>query len=116
VFRDLVRNAQRALEEDAATADPRVTIAVRPRGEFVEVDVRDNGPGVSKDIETRMFEPFVSKYKSSGLGLAISRDLVELHEGQISYRRLDPGACFTVQLRRSVEGDRMGTVDHVGGA
>jgi two-component system sensor kinase FixL len=64
--------------------------------------VIDSGPGVSTDVLSRVFEPFVtSKLSGMGLGLAISRTIVEAHGGQIRAENLPArGAAihFTLPL------------------
>ena len=63
--------------------------------------MHDSGPGVAPDIRTRLFEPFASfgKKNGVGLGLALSRQTVLDHGGELW---LDPGltsgACFFVKL------------------
>jgi nitrogen fixation/metabolism regulation signal transduction histidine kinase len=51
---------------------------------FVELVVRDNGPGFHRELAGQMFDPYVtSKPKGTGLGLAIVRKIVEEHGGRI---------------------------------
>lgn len=83
-----------------------------PRGGRLEVDlygigdrqlklrVLDSGPGISPEVLPRLFEPFVSgKETGLGLGLAISRQIVEGHGGSIRARnRPEGGACFELCL------------------
>jgi two-component system sensor histidine kinase FlrB len=54
--------------------------------------VRDNGPGISRDDQERVFSPFyTSREKGTGLGLAITKKLVEAHGGSIELKS-EPGA------------------------
>jgi signal transduction histidine kinase len=54
----------------------------KDRGPFVEIKVRDNGPGITKEKLTKIFEPFYStRTDGTGLGLAICRKIVENHKG-----------------------------------
>jgi two-component system sensor kinase FixL len=68
-------------------------------GEIV-VSVRDTGPGFPGGIVEQLFEPFFStKAEGTGMGLAISRSIIEAHGGTISGENCDNGgACFTVRL------------------
>jgi signal transduction histidine kinase len=77
-----------------------VSIHTRQRGTLVELEVRDNGPGMSEAQRQRVFEPyFTTRTEGTGLGLAIVRGTVESLGGKI---RLDTspgrGATFRIQL------------------
>ncbi len=69
----------------AGPAEPREVVVATRRGEdAVEVAVRDTGAGLPPAIEAALFTPFVStKPQGLGLGLAISRSIVELHGGRL---------------------------------
>jgi signal transduction histidine kinase len=64
------------------------------------VMITDTGPGISGEVFSRIFEPFVStKPNGTGLGLAVSRRIVQEHGGSIEAANLDGrGACFSVTL------------------
>jgi nitrogen-specific signal transduction histidine kinase len=94
---ELLTNADRALTVHRI-AQPTITIEVSATEGEAKIAVRDNGPGVTDKIRDRLWEPFVSGYESTGLGLAVVWDSVEKHGGSIEYRFEDPGACFTVSL------------------
>lgn len=85
VLVNLIRNAADAATA-AGVAAPRVALAVRrrddqPRLEFV---VRDNGPGVPPERRPDLFEAFRStKPDGMGLGLSISRSIIEAHDGRL---------------------------------
>jgi signal transduction histidine kinase len=75
----------------------------RPLGEpgrELEVHVRDSGPGIAPRIRERLFEPFVStKETGVGLGLSISKRLIEDHEGTIrGTNSPEGGAVFVFTL------------------
>ncbi len=68
----------------------------------VEIKVRDDGAGIAPDVLPQIFEPFVTTKESGhgvGLGLAISRGIVERHNGRIEVEsQLGRGTTFTVTL------------------
>jgi two-component system sensor histidine kinase ChvG len=87
VFNNLVDNARSFCRKDGS-----VRVAARPRREFVEVVVEDDGPGVRPDQFERIFERFYTDRadaiadsfgQNSGLGLSISKQIVEAHKGRI---------------------------------
>jgi two-component system sensor kinase FixL len=66
----------------------------------IAIEVADTGPGISEEIADRLFQPFVtSKSTGMGIGLSISRRIVEAHGGELSVRRNeDGGATFRFTL------------------
>lgn len=68
--------------------------------EFVAVEVSDTGPGISDEITAELFRPFVTtKAGGMGIGLSISKRIVESHGGDITVRRnRHGGATFRFTL------------------
>jgi two-component system sensor kinase FixL len=68
----------------------------------VVVEVADTGSGISEEVAARLFQPFVtSKASGMGIGLSISRRIIEAHGGEISASRNDSGGAtfrFTLPL------------------
>ena len=83
VLVNLIRNALEAMTDQE---QHEITLATRVMGDgMIEVTVADVGPGISEDIARRLFEPFVSnKHDGMGLGLSISRSIIEMHGGQLT--------------------------------
>jgi signal transduction histidine kinase len=89
---NLVGNAIDALDE-SATPEPRIDVQMGENlaGSEVWLRVRDNGPGVDRELLAKMFSPFyTSKVNGTGLGLAICKKLVDAHAGSIEVTS-DPG-------------------------
>ncbi|HZF75929.1 MAG TPA: PAS domain-containing protein [Acetobacteraceae bacterium] len=111
VLANLIRNAAEAVQ---VRTDGRIVVAARRVEEGVEFTVSDNGPGIGPRSLDRLFEPFSSsKPGGMGVGLAISRTIVEAHGGRIWAVAQGPhgGAAFhfTIPdpdraLRGAVEG------------
>ncbi len=101
VFLNLVLNAAQALREGDVE---RNSIRVRTWAEpgFVFVEISDTGPGIPEAVKGRIFEPFFTTKPAgvgAGLGLAISRGIVEEAGGRISVEsRPGEGARFVVRL------------------
>jgi signal transduction histidine kinase len=93
VLLNLLENAR-----DAAGQAGKVTVRTRRKNGHVELEVADNGPGLSDEARARLFTPyFTTKTKGTGLGLAIVHRIVTDHGGEIRVAN-DEGAVFTVSL------------------
>ncbi len=76
-----------------------VTVRATPGRDKVQVTVRDSGPGLDPQVMGRIFEPFfTTKSAGIGLGLVISRALVEAHGGQLWADPEGPGGAFHFTL------------------
>lgn len=82
VLLNLIRNAMEAMEDSPIR---RLEVSGRRTDDgMIEVVVADSGPGVSPEVAARLFQPFIStKPTGMGVGLSISRTIVEAHEGRI---------------------------------
>jgi len=99
VLANLLGNAIDALQRRAGERALRID-ASRDRPGFVRIAVQDNGPGVEPEVAQSLFDPFVTtKPKGMGLGLAISRSIVDAHGGKLWHEARAPGSafCFTVR-------------------
>jgi two-component system sensor kinase FixL len=99
VILNLLLNAMDAVKGNSP-AKRLVALQARSAGPAVEVTVRDNGHGIPADHLSRVFEPFfTSKPKGLGMGLAISRSIIEAHGGRL-WAENNPagGATFTFTL------------------
>jgi signal transduction histidine kinase len=97
VLENLVGNA---LKFSAPGAGP-VKVSARPSGEFVEVRVRDSGPGVEEELRPRLFQKFAPGNlagRGAGLGLAFCRLAVEANGGRIRLERSGSGSVFAFSV------------------
>jgi signal transduction histidine kinase len=75
----------------------RVQLLETPGG--AEIDVQDNGPGIPKEVQPWLFDPFfTTKPEGTGLGLSVSRRIIEAHGGTIRYTTNSTGTTFAVLL------------------
>ena len=100
VFSNILVNAQQAL---TSRPMPRhIRISARRDGAEVLVRFEDNGPGVPDAVRHRIFDPYFTTKAvevGTGIGLSISRNVIETHGGTIRLGTGDlPGACFDIRL------------------
>jgi two-component system sensor kinase FixL len=106
VLLNLMRNAIEAMHDSA-----RKELLVGTKevaGDMIEVSVADSGPGISEEIADRLFQPFVTtKPSGMGVGLSISKRIVEAHGGEM-WAESNPGGGtvfrFTLQQAEADHG------------
>jgi len=94
---NLLGNAADAIPQ----RDGRVRITARTLEDGVEIEVADNGPGLTDEAAELAFEPFYSTKgaQGTGLGLAVTKKIVEEHGGELSVSRApEGGALFRMRL------------------
>jgi two-component system sensor kinase FixL len=99
VLLNLVRNAIEAMQDGALR---ELTLATaREDADTIRIDVADTGSGIAPDIAAHLFQPFVTSKKAGmGVGLSISRTIVEAHGGRLwAEPRADRGTVFHLTLR-----------------
>jgi signal transduction histidine kinase len=98
VFINLISNAVQAVSDRG-----RLEITTRAEDGFIVTEFKDNGCGIPEENLERLFEPlFTTKTKGIGLGLAVSRTLVEGHGGTIEVEsEVGKGTTFRVRLPTS---------------
>jgi signal transduction histidine kinase len=97
VFMNLIVNASQAIPASGV-----ITVRTGCNGDWVWVEVGDNGVGIAPEIVSRIFDPFFTTKpvgKGTGLGLSVSYNIVTKHGGRIEVDS-DPGkgTRFTVHL------------------
>ena len=100
---DRIKRVLINLVQNAIQADPDnkpVTINMVINEKEIKIQVKDQGAGIAPDVQKQIFEPYYSTKKSGvGLGLAITRKMVEEHGGRITVEsELGKGSCFTILL------------------
>jgi len=85
---------------------------LRPGDEVAQIEITDNGPGIPPDIMRRVFEPFFTTKppgEGTGLGLAVSKKIIDLHRGQLQVFNVpDPdrtGVCVRIFLQSQFSED-----------
>ncbi|MEM9494709.1 MAG: PAS domain S-box protein [Pseudomonadota bacterium] len=97
VITNLIRNAIEAMQ---GQADQRLKISSSRNAEHITISVEDNGPGIPEDMLAHLFEPFVSdKDDGVGVGLSISKSIIDAHQGNISAKNKESGgSVFSFSL------------------
>ncbi|MEM8572786.1 MAG: ATP-binding protein, partial [Pseudomonadota bacterium] len=102
VFSNLIINAGHAVEPLRAAGEIRVrSFHDKKRGETV-LEIRDNGPGIPREIQSRIFEPFFTTKEvgeGTGVGLAFSHRIIQSHDGVLELvSAAGKGTSFFVRL------------------
>ncbi len=98
VLMNVVSNAYDAL---ASATERWVQIEVRRDGEVCEIAVSDSGPGIATELRPRIFEPFFTTKdvdRGTGLGLSLSRGIVQAHHGTLELDTASPCTRFVIRL------------------
>jgi two-component system sensor kinase FixL len=100
VLLNLLRNAMDAMEAANSKRRSIIVEARRNSKHAIEISVADSGPGVAAEVTDTIFEPFVTtKPLGMGMGLSISRSIVESHGGKLRMvRSVRSGAIFIFDL------------------
>lgn len=95
VLVNVITNAVQAMPEGG-----KLTISTRERKNFLELDVTDTGSGISDENKGKIFDPlFTTRAKGIGLGLAVSKSIIDRHGGQIEAKSaVGKGTTFTIRL------------------
>ena len=98
VLTNLLVNAQQALEGEPQPR--RVRLGAVADGNAIVIEVADNGPGIPPNLRSRVFDPFFTTPMGvgTGIGLAVSRGIVEAHGGSLTLAPSDRGATFLLRL------------------
>ena len=106
VFVNIIRNALQAISNDqrpTLTDQPDIIVTLNAlySEREVQISISDNGPGIPENIQARIFQPnFTTKSNGNGLGLAISKHIVEGSGGRIEFETSGKGTTFFIYLRK----------------
>jgi two-component system, NtrC family, nitrogen regulation sensor histidine kinase NtrY len=97
VLLNLLHNAAAALEQ---TPDPLISLRAETRGNRLLLSIADNGHGIEKSNLDQIFVPFFTTRKEgSGIGLALVRQIILLHHGEITVQsNVSSGTTFNIML------------------
>jgi len=101
VLINLIRNSSEALTANDNPAPKTITLSSLMLDEQnLQIQVRDNGPGIETELQNKLFMPFVTtKTEGMGMGLSICRSLIVAHKGTLSFDSLpELGTCFYITL------------------
>ncbi|MBD3378920.1 MAG: PAS domain S-box protein [Candidatus Omnitrophica bacterium] len=95
VFMNIIRNSA-----DAMPSGGEISVRVRSSADFVKIDIKDNGKGMSRKVLSRIFEPFfTTKIQGTGLGLAVCHTIIQEHGGDLTYKStVGKGTTATILL------------------
>lgn len=117
----LIQGSQLAGHDELSSGSELSTLNREPQRSFVEISVQDTGIGIKSEDLPKLFQPFVqldssfaNRHQGTGLGLALTKQLVELHGGQIvaASDGEGRGSTFTVRLPLAPAGEVGGDNRH----
>ena len=106
VLLNLLRNSIEALQSVSGKERQVIIHTYLNRDDWVQVEVVDNGPGMSPDVLDNLFKPFISTKGATGMGmgLSISRSIVEAHCGRLwAESKPDQGSSFFLTLPLDIQ-------------
>ena len=101
VFVNIIRNAIQAVSGAGLAQNGDIIVVLNALYSEKEMEIRisDNGPGIPQDIQEKIFRPnFTTKSNGNGLGLAISKHIVEGSGGRIAFETSPKGSTFYIYL------------------
>ena len=102
VLVNLIRNGLQAMADTDSRLVPRLEISATVEDGWVRLVIRDHGPGFSAETLAHLFEPFYTTKPTGeglGLGLTISRAIIERFGGTLRAENASPGARFEILLK-----------------
>jgi len=103
LFQNLISNAIKFRKPDTA---PQITISAKPKGNFWEFTIQDNGIGINEEYFDKIFMIFKrlhtkNEYEGTGIGLSLCKKIVEQHGGKIHLEStLGEGTRFNFTIEK----------------
>jgi signal transduction histidine kinase/predicted CoA-binding protein len=94
---------------DAIDGEGKITIRTRKKDDWIFVEIEDSGPGIPKEVQQNLFSPFFTTKpvgEGTGLGLNISFNIIQKHNGQIKVTSQPGKTQFSVQIPINNEEDK----------
>ena len=108
VFVNIIRNAIQAISSNTQSSNhpsPDIIVVLNATYSDKEIciSISDNGPGIPNEMQEKIFRPnFTTKTNGNGLGLAISKRIVEGTGGRIEFETSEKGTTFFIYLKKTV--------------
>jgi two-component system, NtrC family, nitrogen regulation sensor histidine kinase NtrY len=98
VFNNLIKNGIQAIPEGR---HGKIIVELEKQNENYLISIIDNGSGIPEELREKIFNPnFTTKTTGMGLGLAMVKNIVTSHEGEITFDTKEgEGTCFVVKLK-----------------
>ncbi|MCK9622517.1 MAG: ATP-binding protein, partial [Methylobacter sp.] len=105
---NLIRNSVNALQNLPEKQSRQLTIHSQlTPGNSIQVSVKDNGPGIDAAQKQKVLTPFyTTKAEGMGMGLSISRSIIEAHEGALRFKS-EPGEGTTFYFTLPIEKEKI---------
>jgi len=100
ILNNLIQNAIQSVPDEITK---KIIIRIIDQDKFWGITIKDNGLGIKKDIQNKIFEPnFTTKNSGMGLGLAMVKNIINDFNGEISFiTKLGEGSTFLVKIPKS---------------
>lgn len=91
---------KKELSEEFRNEDGEIKISIKEKNNLIKIYIKDNGPGIQKEIQEKIFTPnFTTKNSGMGLGLAITKEIIEQSNGTIQFKTtIDKGTIFIIHF------------------
>ena len=100
VLINLIKNSIEALEKEK---NKQIKVILKQSKKYTTIQIIDNGCGISSQNIKKIGEPFfTTKEKGTGLGVALSKEIIELHNGRINYESNGNGSIATIKIANHI--------------